>query len=219
MDDDARELSVPTSVPRSGLTTQVSTPATRVSTPATRVSTPATQSDTPNISAAGSDPFKEQILSQLGIAFHLTDRSDRGLLVAYQKYKAYLQACRTYETKVADGSWIGNKLTAVDLIQLFVSRSFWHSHYRKLFPKVSNYPDMLAWLENSSDRPADIVVWGMEKSVYHFKDLEAFLERKEKKGKSKAKEEKRGNEGSSKKKKKNDDKDGKKKTGNRKQVK
>jgi len=34
---------------------------------------------------------------------------------------------------------------------------------------------MVAWLENGSDRPADTTVWGVEKSVYYFKDLEAFF--------------------------------------------
>jgi len=228
MDDNACEPSIPmtsTSVPHSGLTTHVSTPATHVSTPVTCVSTPATYSDTSapsdSINTASLDPFKEQILSQLGIAFHLADHSNHSLHIAYQKYKAYLEACHTYEMKVADGSWIGNKLTAVDLIQLFVSKSFWHSHYKKLFSKVANYPDMVAWLENGSDRPADIIVWGVEKSVYYFKDLEAFLEQKERKkgkGKLKAKDEKRGDEGSSKKSKKKKD-EGQKKSGSKKQVK
>src|SRR5882757_4431682 len=228
MDDNARKASIPmtfTSVPHSGLTTHVSPPATHVSTPVTCVSTPATYSDTSapsdSINTASLDPFKEQILSQLGIAFHLADHSNHSLHIAYQKYKAYLEACHTYEMKVADGSWIGNKLTAVDLIQLFVSKSFWHSHYKKLFSKVANYPDMVAWLENGSDRPADIIVWGVEKSVYYFKDLEAFLEQKERKkgkGKLKAKNEKRGDEGSSKKSKKKKD-EGQKKSGSKKQVK
>ena len=56
---------------------------------------------------------------------------------------------------MADGSWTGEKLTAVDLIQLFVSKSFWHSHYKPLFSKVSNSPDMVAWLEGDADRLAD----------------------------------------------------------------
>ena len=62
----------------------------------------------------------------------MADCNDRGLHVAYEKYKAYLNACRVYEGKVADGSWSGQKLTGVDLIQLFVSKSFWHSHYKPL---------------------------------------------------------------------------------------
>jgi len=126
--DDAHEPSIhmtSTCVPHSGLTTHVSTPATHVSTPATYSNTLA-PSD--SITTSSLDPFKEQILSQLGIVFHLADHCDHSLHIAYQKYKAYLEACHTYEMKVANGSWIGNKLTAVDLIQLFFSKSFWHSH-------------------------------------------------------------------------------------------
>jgi len=42
---------------------------------------------------------------------------------------------------------------------------------------------MLEWLENGpDDRPADKSVWGMEKSIYNFKDLEQFLEHEEKRG-------------------------------------
>jgi hypothetical protein len=129
------------------------------------------------------DSFKQETLSKLNISVHLADRSDGGLHLAYQKYKAYLEATQTYNRMVADGTWDGKKLTAVDLIELFVSKSYFHSHYRKHFSKVSNYPLMLEWLENGpDDRPADKSVWGMEKSIYNFKDLEQFLERKEKRG-------------------------------------
>jgi hypothetical protein len=115
---------------------------------------------------------------------------------------------------LADGSWTGNKLIAVDLIQLFVSKSFWHSHYRKFFPKVSNHPFLLEWLENSSqDRPSNMDVWGFEKSNYNFKDLEAYLEQNGKKGKGK-KTVKEKDVGGSKKKKD----DTGKKTGNKMQV-
>ncbi len=150
------------------------------------IATPAGHSETP--AASASDAFKENVLTQLGISIHLADRADRGLHVAYEKYKAHLEACQTYERKVADGSWTGSKLTAVDLIQLFVSKSFWHSHYKPLFSKVFNSPDMVAWLESDEDRVADEVLWGFQKSVYQYKDLKEYLERKEKKkGKGRAK--------------------------------
>src|SRR6266568_3435916 len=86
---------------------------------------------------SASDTFRLTALTQLGISAHLADHTDRGLHVAYEKYKAHLEACQSYERKVADGSWTGSKLTAVDLIQLFVSKSFWHSHYKPLFPRYS----------------------------------------------------------------------------------
>ena len=46
----------------------------------------------------------------------------------------------------------------MDLIQLFVSKSFWHLHYKPLFSKVSNSPDMVAWLEDDENRAADKVL-------------------------------------------------------------
>lgn len=170
----------------------------------TRMSTPALGSDIPIPvtlpTPSGEDSFAAGILSQLGIPAHMADRDDRGLHVAYEKYKAYLEACRAYEKKVADGSWTGRKLTGVDLIQLFISKSFWHSHYKPLFSKVSNHPDMVKWLEGEEDRPSDEVLWGYKKGSYQFKDLKVYLEQNvKKKGKGKGKDEKL--EGSSKKKK------------------
>ena len=107
-----------------------------------------------------------------------------GLHRAYKKYKAYLEACHTYDLMVADGTWIGRKLTKVDLIQLFMSRSFYYSHYQKYFSKVPNYPILMEWLENDpEDRPDDKDVWGadMVKSNYNSTDLEKFYKGLEKK--------------------------------------
>jgi len=183
-----REPSIPVTAISSGFSTRPATPGSDIAASITH--------PTP----AGVDSFAAGILSQLGIPAHMADRNDRGLHVAYEKYKAYLDACREYERKVADGSWSGRKLTGADLIQLFVSKSFWHSHYRPLFSKVSNHPDMIKWLEGDNDRPSDEVVWGYKKGSYQFKDLKAYLEQHEKKkGKGKGKDEK--SEGSSKKKK------------------
>ena len=189
MDDIRREPSIPATSITSGFSTRLSTPAgTDIPTSVTR--------PTPS----GEDSFAAGILSQLGISVHMADRNDRGLHVAYEKYKAYLNACQVYEGKVADGSWSGQKLTGVDLIQLFVSKSFWHSHYKPLFSKVLNHPDMVKWLEGDNDRLSDEVLWGYKKGSYQFKDLKAYLEQHEKrKGKGKGKDEK--SEGSSKKKK------------------
>lgn len=193
MDDVRREPSVPMTGITSGFSTRLPTPAGDV--PAGDVPASDTRS-----SLAGGDSFAAGILSQLGISAHMADRNDRGLHVAYEKYKAYLEACREYERKVADGSWSGRKLTGTDLIELFVSKSFMHSHYKPLFSKLSNHPDMIKWLENDNDRSSDEVLWGFKKGSYQFKDLKVYLEQHEKKkGKGKGKVEQ--SEGSSKKKK------------------
>jgi hypothetical protein len=143
MDDQHQESSVPRTVlsSHSGLTTRVSTPTSH-----------------PESSASSLETFKLEVLSQLGIPAHLADCTDRGLHVAYEKYKAYLEACQLYERKLADGSWIGSKLTVMDLIQLFVSKSFWHSHYKPLFVKVLAYQDMVRWLEGAQDRLSNEVM-------------------------------------------------------------
>ena len=88
---------------------------------------------------------------------------------------------------VADGSWTGDKLSSLNLIELFVSKSFWHSHVKKYFSKVSDHPLLVAWLENSEDGPSDLEVWGIKKSSYNFKDLDAYLLQKSGKGKKKGK--------------------------------
>ena len=82
--------------------------------------------------------------------------------------------------------WVGDKLTAVELVELFVSKSFWHSHVKKYCSQVSDHPLMVEWLENGEDKPSDLDVWGVEKSNYTFKDLIAYLKQAEKKGKKKA---------------------------------
>ena len=184
---------------------ELSIPVTAISSTSgfsTRMSTPGSDIPVTHPTPSGEDSFAAGVLTQLGISAHMADRDDRGLRVAYEKYKAYLEACRAYEKKVADGSWTGRKLAGVDLIQLFVLKSFWHSHYKPLFSKVSNHPDMIKWLEDEKDKPSDEVLWGYKKGSYQFKDLRDYLEQKEKKkgkGKGKGKDEK--SEGSSKKKK------------------
>ena len=131
---------------------------------------------------------KEAILGLLCLPTHFADRTDCGLHVAYQKYKAHLEAFHTYEKIIADGSWSQKKLIAVDFIELFVSKSFWHSCFKPVFSKVSDYPLMVEWLENElEDSVSNQEVWGEEKSSYTFKDLHAWLDKSAGKGKKKMK--------------------------------
>ena len=63
----------------------------------------------------------------------------------------------------------------VDLIQLFMSRSFYYSHYQKCFTKVANHQILMEWLESDpEDCPDDKDVWGadMVKSSYNFSEGE-----------------------------------------------
>jgi hypothetical protein len=142
----------------------------------------------------GLNAFKKDILIQLGISPQLTDK-DRGLRHAYEKYRAYLQACKTYDEKIANKTWVGSKLTGADLIQLFISKSYFHSHYKKYFSKISHYPDMMDWLEGGPNAPSDEDIWGEMKGSYNFKDLEAFIEGQEKKKKRRGRGGKDGKDG------------------------
>ena len=59
------------------------------------------------------------------------------------KTQAHLEACHTYNQMLSDGVWTRNRLTAIDLVELFVSKFFWHSHVKKYCLQVSNHPLMV----------------------------------------------------------------------------
>lgn len=137
---------------------------------------------------------KEQLLVLLGIPSHLSGPADKNLPLAYTKYKAYLQATATLDKMIAAGTWSGKKPNNTEIIELFVSKSMWHSHYKPGFTGISQYPTMVQWLENDKNSPSDLETWGVEKSVYLFQDLLKYaanggsLVEKEGKGKGKEKE-------------------------------
>ena len=129
---------------------------------------------TPSLSV--SNPFRAQLVAHLNIPPHLTDRSEPTLPVAYQRYLAYHEACKTLDQKIAAGTWTGKKPSKVDMVEIFISKSMWWRYYNATFSKVSQFPLLLEWLENGEDAPKDLDVWGYEKSAYSFKDLQAFLD-------------------------------------------
>jgi hypothetical protein len=124
--------------------------------------------------ASAVDP-KAQLIDLLGIEAHLTGSGEVSLPLAYQKYKAFLLACQTLKNMVENQTWPIKQPTQTELIELFVSRSFFHSHYAHHFPKVVDYPLMKAWLEGESES-ADVDVWGVKKASYGFADLKVWLE-------------------------------------------
>jgi hypothetical protein len=115
-----------------------------------------------------------QLVTLLNIPVNLVGSGDVTLWVAYQKYCAYLTAVQTLNKMLAEKTWTIQKPTKTDIIELFVSKSFFHSHYRRLFSKVAEYPKMAMWLENR-DQVDDVEVWGVQKDVYVFKDLDFWL--------------------------------------------
>jgi len=65
----------------------------------------------------------------------MADHMDGSLHLAYQKYKAFLEANATLALLCASGEWEGKKPSVTDLIEIFQSKSMWHSHYAKAFPR------------------------------------------------------------------------------------
>src|SRR6266511_1127781 len=55
------------------------------------------------------------------------------------------------------------------------SKMFWYDYIRKYFPCVSEYSEMVAWLENAEDASSDLDVWGVEKAQYGFVNLALWL--------------------------------------------
>jgi hypothetical protein len=66
--------------------------------------------------------------------------------------------------------------TKTDIIELFVSKSYFHSHYKHHFPKVAQYDNMVAWLYEDENQPSDVDFWEIKKEVYNFTDLAAWLD-------------------------------------------
>ena len=90
---------------------------------------------------------------------------DGGLRLYYAKYKACLKALKTMNNKYDEGTWPATrKVRQTAVIELFVSKTMWHSHVAKPFKNISDYPDMQLWLEEDKGAPSDLALWGVEKA-------------------------------------------------------
>jgi hypothetical protein len=132
---------------------------------------------------------KEQLIMELQVPVHLTDRSDAPLRVAYQRWKAHHAAVNTLTKRLAEGTWPFKRPTAKHLNEMFTSKSNWHQYYVDAFEDLSDFPEMLLWLEQGDDAPSNVEVWGVDKDNFHFKDMDSYQSRmKKRSGKRKAKE-------------------------------
>jgi hypothetical protein len=117
------------------------------------------------------ESLAQRLVCVLEIPPHLVGSGKVNLQMSYQKYLAFLQAKNKLETV----GWQGKKPMQVDLIQLFASKSYFFSHHKKFFPKVAAYPELDAWLREKEDRLSNVEVWGVEKAIYTFEDLDKFF--------------------------------------------
>lgn len=77
---------------------------------------------------------------------------------------------------IADGTWKLPKVNQDTLINIFISKSMYHSHYKVAFKNLAtNHPTMLRWVQNGDDKPGDVEVWGIEKRSYSIGDLKDWV--------------------------------------------
>jgi hypothetical protein len=79
------------------------------------------------------ESFKEELIRRLDIPRELVGKGNVGLLIGYKKYEAFLAGWNKFTTMKNSGNWQGKKPTQTDVAEIFSSRSFFHSHYRKHF--------------------------------------------------------------------------------------
>jgi hypothetical protein len=117
---------------------------------------------------------KNELISLLGIPEQLTKYvKSPGLKLNYARYKACLTAQGTLGKKLKDGSWPLDvkKPTVTEIVELFVSKSYWHKYMTPAFHDISHHPLIMEWLEDLENGPSDIDVWGAVQTSYGFNDL------------------------------------------------
>jgi hypothetical protein len=116
-----------------------------------------------------------QLMDILGINSELSDRSKKGLKWCYEKYKAFNAAVQTMDQLSKQGKWplAVKKPNHTELVEIFMSKSYWHSYVVKPFSGVAPYPQMVTWLEDGGN--SDFEVWHLQKSEYGFKELKEWL--------------------------------------------
>jgi hypothetical protein len=114
-------------------------------------------------------------MSILNIDRELSDRSKKGLKWCYEKYKAFNAAVQTMDELSKQGKWPSacKKPNHTELVEIFMSKSYWHSYVVKPFAVIARYPEMVAWLEG--DSLSDFEVWHLQKSEYGFKELKQWV--------------------------------------------
>jgi hypothetical protein len=135
------------------------------------------RSQTPAAAAATLDKT-ETLINKLDFDRSLiSDDPAAGIRLYYKRYKAVLAAILKYEGMHKSKDWDASFIpTTIDIIKIVTSRTMWYSHY-KMFEKVSRYPELVEWLDETEDAPGDVELWGFESEVYQWGHLQAFIKR------------------------------------------
>lgn len=134
--------------------------------------------------------YRDELVHIFNIPAHLLRDSDRvegGLQLYYKKYQTCIQAISTAERLTNAGEWVIRRPSDTEIVELFIGKTMWHSHLKRIFPRVPKYPEMQKWLNEEEDALSIIDLWGEEKNSFSFKDLVAWMEEKDNKAKKKGK--------------------------------
>jgi hypothetical protein len=163
------------------------------------------QTDSPTTSGTPAS----QLLQLLNIPSSLTVRDKSGdVQLAWKKYNAINQVSEGLKQLIKDGVWTGKKPKQEELIELFVSKSVWHTTYKVLFCRVEHFKEVRKWLDGDADAPSKSDLFGKVRMQYNFKDLADVLDVLEKKKKEKEEEGKKEKEKEKEKEKKKEGKKG-----------
>ena len=107
----------------------------------------------------------------------IPDNPSAGIRLYYKRYRAVLAATLKYEEIHKAKNWDAPFIpTTMDIIKIVTSRTMWYSNY-KHFEKISRYPQMIEWLNETEKALPDIELWGFECDVYQWAHLEGFIQR------------------------------------------
>lgn len=128
--------------------------------------------DTSQDTAVETAPSVTGLAARLAIPAHyLTHISHPSLHVAYERYKACMEAQDRLDTMVSLGNWTGKVPIREDIINLFAKRSTWYNYYCKAFGNIADdYPDLFKFLERTDDAPSAQDLFG-RKSTYTYTDI------------------------------------------------
>jgi hypothetical protein len=125
--------------------------------------------------------YRAEVSQLLNIPNHLLrgGKGEGGLIFNYNKYKACIQAISMAESMANSGEWPIRRPSETEIVELFIGKSMWYSHFKKTFSRVPKYPQMLKWLNEDDDALPTIDLWGEEKGSFSFTDLKKWMDRED----------------------------------------
>ena len=91
----------------------------------------------------------------------------------YTRYLALLEAEKKFKQMQKDGSWPTGLRQPVgrDIPNLFIGKSTWHDYWTKIFPHITDYPEMVKWLSDDEECMEAVELFGVNLKAYHFGEL------------------------------------------------